>query len=65
MEVQPGDELPVPFSYSTKNPPYNQAVCWLTWTTEETKRIVQENLDRAPMYSGVDRGHRPPVLPQL
>ena len=59
MEVQPGDELPVPFSYSTKDPPYNQAVCWLTWTTEETKRIVQENLDRAPMYSGLIEGIGP------
>ena len=55
----------MPFSYATENPPENQAVCWLTWTTEETKRIVRENLDRAPMYSGVDRGRRPPVLPQL
>ena len=65
MEVQPGDELPVPFSYSTKNPPYNQAVCWLTWTTEETKRIVQENLDRAPMYSGLIEGIGPRYCPSF
>ena len=65
MEVQPGDELPVPFSYSTKNPPYNQAVCWLTWTTEETKRIVQENLDRAPMYSGLIEGIGPRYCPSI
>ena len=65
MEVQPGDEIPVPFSYSTENPPYNQAVCWLTWTTEETKRIVQENLDRAPMYSGLIEGIGPRYCPSF
>ena len=65
MEVQPGDEIPVPFSYSTENPPYNQAVCWLTWTTEETKRIVQENLDRAPMYSGLIEGVGPRYCPSF
>ena len=65
MEVQPGDKIPVPFSYSTKNPPYNQAVCWLTWTTEETKRIVQENLDRAPMYSGLIEGIGPRYCPSF
>ena len=65
MEVQPGDEIPVPFSYSTENPPYNQAVCWLTWTTKETKRIVQENLDRAPMYSGLIEGIGPRYCPSF
>jgi len=65
MEVQPGDELPVPFSYSTAEQPANQAVCWLTWTTEETKRIVQENLDRAPMYSGLIEGIGPRYCPSF
>ena len=65
MEVQPGDELPVPFSYSTKDQPQNRAVCWLTWTTEETKRVVQENLDRAPMYSGVIEGVGPRYCPSF
>ncbi len=65
MEMQPGDELPVPFSYSTKEAPENRAVCWLTWTTEETKRIVQENLDRAPMYSGVIEGVGPRYCPSF
>ena len=37
MELQPGDALPVPFSYGTQSPPENRAVCWLTWTTEETR----------------------------
>ncbi len=65
MEVQPGDTLPVPFSYSTVSPPDNSAVCWLTWTTEETKRIVQENLDRAPIYSGVIEGVGPRYCPSF
>ncbi|MCI9001357.1 MAG: tRNA uridine-5-carboxymethylaminomethyl(34) synthesis enzyme MnmG [Oscillibacter sp.] len=65
MELQPGDRLPVPFSYSTADAPLNQAVCWLTWTTEETKRIVQENLDRAPMYSGLIEGVGPRYCPSF
>jgi len=65
MELQPGDELPVPFSYSTTAPPENRAVCYLTWTTEETKRIVQENLDNAPMYSGLIEGVGPRYCPSF
>lgn len=65
MEIQPGDEVPVPFSYSTAAPPDNSAVCWLTWTTEETRRIVQENLDRAPMYSGLIEGIGPRYCPSF
>ena len=65
MEIQPGDTLPVPFSYSTGHQPENTAVCWLTWTTEETKRIVQENLDRAPMYSGLIEGVGPRYCPSF
>ena len=65
MEIQPGDTLPVPFSYSTDHQPENTAVCWLTWTTEETKRIVQDNLDRAPMYSGLIEGVGPRYCPSF
>ena len=65
MEVQPGDTLPVPFSYSTDHQPENTAVCWLTWTTEETKRIVQDNLHLAPMYSGLIDGVGPRYCPSF
>ena len=65
MELQPGDEDPIPFSYSTKQPPENKAVCWLTWTTEETKRIVQDNLHLAPMYSGLIEGIGPRYCPSF
>ena len=65
MEVQPGDEQPIPFSYSTKHPPENQAVCYLTWTSEETKQIVQDNLHLAPMYSGLIEGVGPRYCPSF
>ncbi|MBR3570782.1 MAG: tRNA uridine-5-carboxymethylaminomethyl(34) synthesis enzyme MnmG [Oscillibacter sp.] len=65
MEPQEGDALPVPFSYSTATPPQNRALCWLTWTTDETKRIVEANLDRAPMYSGAIQGVGPRYCPSF
>ena len=65
MELQPGDEVPVPFSYATKEPVDNSAACWLTWTTEETKTIVQDNLHLAPMYSGLIEGIGPRYCPSF
>ena len=65
MEIQYGDTNPLPFSYSTPTPPENRAVCYLTWTTEETRRIVQENLDRAPMYPGLIEGIGPRYCPSF
>ena len=65
MEVQSGDDLPIPFSYSTEKAPDNQAVCWLTWTTEETKQIVEDNLHLAPMYSGLIEGVGPRYCPSF
>ena len=65
MELQPGDESPLPFSFTTRTPPVNRAVCHLTWTTEETKRIVLENLDRSPIYGGVIEGVGPRYCPSF
>lgn len=65
MELQRGDELPVPFSYRTKQPPENRAVCWLTYTTEETRHLVLDNLDRSPIYSGVIEGVGPRYCPSF
>ena len=53
MELQPGDDELVPFSFSTKTPPINQAVCYLTYTNEETHEVIRRNLDRSPLYSGL------------
>ena len=56
MELQPGDVEPLPFSFETETPIHNRAVCWLTYTNEETHRIIRENLHRSPLYSGVING---------
>ncbi len=57
MELQPGDDPITPFSFLTDPAPLkNRAVCYLTYTAEETHRIIHENLSRAPMYSGAIRG---------
>ena len=52
MELQPGDSDPEPFSFRTEHKLNNQAVCYLTYTNEETHRIIRENLHRSPMYDG-------------
>jgi len=56
MEIQPGDEPPPPFSFESKHPLINRAVCWLTYSNEQTHNIVRENLHRSPLYSGVIDG---------
>ena len=65
MEVQRGDVDPLPFSFSTEQVRENRAVCWLTYTTEETHRIILENLDRSPIYSGVIEGVGPRYCPSI
>jgi len=65
MEVQPGDDAPVPFSFQTTEKPVNKAVCYLTYTTEETHRIIRENLHRSPLYSGVIEGVGPRYCPSI
>ncbi|HBD86883.1 MAG TPA: hypothetical protein DC001_05595, partial [Clostridiales bacterium] len=45
--------------------PVNRAVCWLTYTNEETHRIIRENLDRCPLYSGVIDGIGPRYCPSI
>ena len=65
MELQPGDSDPLPFSFRTETPPENRAVCYLTYTTEETHRIILDNLDRSPIYSGVIEGIGPRYCPSI
>lgn len=65
MELQTGDESPQPFSFTTETPPENRAVCWLTWTTEETKEIALHHLDRSPIYAGVIEGVGPRYCPSF
>ena len=56
MEIQPGDEPPQPFSFETNETLVNRAVCWLTYSNEDTHAVVRENLHRSPMYSGAIAG---------
>ncbi|MCQ5363392.1 tRNA uridine-5-carboxymethylaminomethyl(34) synthesis enzyme MnmG [Anoxybacillus salavatliensis] len=64
-EIQPGDEVPRAFSYETKQYITDQLPCWLTYTTEETHRIIDENLHLSPMYSGMIKGTGPRYCPSI
>ncbi len=65
MEIQPGDEDPEPFSFRTSHRLNNQAVCYLTYTNEETHRVIRENLHRSPMYDGTISGVGPRYCPSI
>ena len=65
MELQPGDEIPEPFSFRTEHTLENRAVCYLTYTNEETHRIIRENLHRSPMYDGTISGVGPRYCPSI
>lgn len=67
MEEQKGDERVVPFSFSTdpENVQIDQVSCWLTYTNEETHKIIQENLDRSPLFSGTIKGTGPRYCPSI
>ena len=65
MELQPGDEIPEPFSFRTEHTLYNQAVCYLTYTNERTHEIIKANLHRSPMYDGTISGVGPRYCPSI
>ena len=65
MELQPGDDRVEPFSFRTEHRPNNSAVCYLTYTNEETHRIIRENLHRSPMYDGTISGVGPRYCPSI
>ena len=65
MEVQKGDENIVPFSFEDEIKDLKQVDCYLTYTTEETHRIIKENLDRSPLYSGMIEGTGPRYCPSI
>ena len=65
MERQEGDPDALPFSFSTQQTPENRAVCYLTYTNEETHRIIRENLHRSPLFSGVIEGVGPRYCPSI
>ena len=65
MEIQPGDAEPEGFSFSTATPPENRAVCYLTYTNEETHRIIRENFDRSPLFNGMIESVGPRYCPSI
>lgn len=67
MEVQPGDEEIIPFSFMNfgKDMSREQEHCYLTYTTKETKKIIEDNLHRSPMYAGIVKGVGPRYCPSI
>ncbi len=64
-EVQPGEDPVVPFSFETTDPLKNEVDCHITWTTTETKEVIQENLHRSPLYGGKISGVGPRYCPSF
>ncbi len=65
LEIQPGDEPPPPFSFSTQRIVRPQLPCHLTWTSARTHEIIRAGLDRSPMYSGVIQSRGPRYCPSV
>ena len=65
LEVQEGDNPPVPFSYETESLPENKVVCHISYTNEETKKIILDNIHRSPLYGGKIEGVGPRYCPSL
>ncbi|UII55960.1 tRNA uridine-5-carboxymethylaminomethyl(34) synthesis enzyme MnmG [Cytobacillus spongiae] len=64
-EIQPGDEVPRAFSYETTRFITDQLPCWLTYTNEQTHQLIDDNLHRSPMYSGMIKGTGPRYCPSI
>jgi tRNA uridine 5-carboxymethylaminomethyl modification enzyme len=64
-EIQPGDDVPRAFSYETTKYITDQLPCWLTYTNEHTHQLIDENLHRSPMYSGMIKGTGPRYCPSI
>lgn len=64
-EVQHGDEHTVPFSFETEAAPENKVCCYITYTNEDTKKVILDNLDRSPMFSGKIEGVGPRYCPSF
>ncbi len=65
MEIQKGDENIIPFSFDDKIDNIKQVDCYLTYTTEETHKIIRENLHRSPLYTGKIEGTGPRYCPSI
>ncbi len=65
MEIQKGDDNIIPFSFDDKIEIFEQQDCYLTYTTEETHKIIRENLHRSPLYGGIIEGTGPRYCPSI
>ena len=65
MELQPGDDTVEPFSFRTTGKVNNSAVCYLTYTNEETHELIRANLSRSPIYDGTISGVGPRYCPSI
>ena len=65
MEIQKGDTGIIPFSFEDKMKDFEQVDCYLTYTNEETHKIIRENLHRSPLYAGVIEGTGPRYCPSI
>lgn len=65
LEEQAGDEPVTPFSYDTLEPGENKVLCHISWTNENTKKIILDNLHRSPLYSGKIEGIGPRYCPSI
>ena len=65
MEIQPGDEEIVPFSFENKDWEREQVPCYLTYTNEKTHEIIRNNLHRSPLYAGEIKGTGPRYCPSI
>ena len=65
LEVQEGDEVTVPFSFTTEENPENKVVCHISYTNDDTKRVILDNLDRSPLYAGEIEGVGPRYCPSI
>ena len=64
-EIQPGDDVPRAFSFETTEYIMDQLPCWLTYTSLETHRIIEDNLHLSPMFSGMIKGTGPRYCPSI
>ena len=65
LDMQPGDDPPVPFSFLTDRLSRQQAPCWITYTNEQTHELIRANLDRAPLFSGQIQSVGPRYCPSI
>ncbi len=65
LEIQPGDDPPVPFSFMIEKIDRPQVPCWITYTNEQIHKLLRDNLHRAPLSSGQIKGTDPRYCPSI